>query len=114
MKLKFLKLVLLLALIFGCNKEETTGDLIVFVEDINGTAITNETVYLYNNQADYNNAIYSKTEVTNNQGRVKFSFLDPGVYYVDCDFNNAAGGVTTVSGDGSVSAGFETTITIGP
>lgn len=112
---KFGLLCILVAVIFvSCNQEEKTGDLIVYVEDINGNPIVNETVYLYLNEADFNNVIFSDSEVTNSQGRVEFKFLDPGVHYVDCDFNNAAGGVTTVTGSGSVSAGFETTITINP
>ncbi len=119
MKIKVLNHAFLLVLLFstfiGCRKEiNTTGDLEVYVEDINGTAIVGETVYLYNNQADFNNVIYSETKTTNNSGRVIFLNLKPGVYYVDCDFNNAAGGVTTVTGNGSVSAGFVTTITIRP
>ena len=119
MKIKTLKLLIvtlvLLIAFTSCRKDEdTTGDLEVYVEDINGVPIVGQTVYLYNNQADFNNVIYSETRTTNNSGRVIFLNLKPGVYYVDCDFNNAAGGVTTVTGNGSVSAGFVTTITIHP
>lgn len=98
----------------SCKKEETVGDLVVYAEDINGAPITSETVYLYNNEADFNNVIYSDTEITDSNGKVEFKELEPGVYYVDCDFNNSAGGVTTISGSGSVSAGHETTITVAP
>ena len=100
----------------SCNKEEekTTGDLTVYAEDINGSLISNETVYLYNNEADFNNVIYSDSEITSNTGKVTFQNLNPGVYYVDCDFDNNAGGTTTISGQGSVSANHETTITIYP
>lgn len=119
MKLKTTKLFLALTLITftfsNCNKdEETTGDLEVYVEDVTGSAIVNETVYLYNNEADFNNVIFSDSKTTDNSGRVIFLNLDPGVYYVDCDFDNQAGGVTTITGSGSVSAGFETSITVSP
>ena len=119
MKLKTIKLFFVLAVIAvvftNCNKEEeTTGDLEVFVEDITGVPIVGETVYLYNNEADFNNVIYSDSKVSDNSGRVIFLNLSPGVYYVDCDFENQAGGVTTITGKGSVSVGFVTTITVTP
>jgi uncharacterized protein (DUF2141 family) len=106
--------VLVMITFTNCQKAETTGDLEVFVEDITGVPIVGQKVYLYNNQADFNNVIFSDSRVTNNSGRVIFSNLNPGVYYVDCDFNNQAGGTTTITGSGSVSAGFVTTITIRP
>lgn len=112
---KFGFLFIIIGISFAsCKKEDQTGDLFVYVEDVNENPIVNETVYLYLNEADFNNVIFSETKTTNNNGRVEFKLLDPGVYYVDCDFDNAAGGVTTVSGSGSVSAGMETTITIFP
>jgi uncharacterized protein (DUF2141 family) len=118
MEPKTMKLLLFLSLILmvftNCRKEETTGDLEVYVEDITGNPIVGEEVYLYNNEADFNNVIFSDSKTTNNSGRVIFLNLNPGIYYVDCDFNNQAGGVTTVTGSGSVSAGFVTTITVSP
>jgi uncharacterized protein (DUF2141 family) len=118
MKLKTIKLFIALAAIVvvftNCRKEETTGDLEVYVEDITGTPIVGEEVYLYNNEADFNNVIFSDSKMADNSGRVIFLNLDPGVYYVDCDFNNQNGGVTTMTGSGSVSAGFVTTITVSP
>lgn len=111
----FLALTLLASALTNCNKEEdTTGDLEVFVEDIAGNPIVEETVYLYNNEADFNNVIFSDSKISDNSGRVIFLNLDPGVYYVDCDFNNQNGGVTTITGSGSVSSGFVTTITVSP
>ncbi len=98
----------------SCQKEETTGDLIVYAEDINGTALADETIYLYNDEADFNNVIYSDSKVADDNGSVVFELLEPGEYFVDCDFNNSNGGVTTITGSGSVSAGYETTITITP
>ncbi|PKR79954.1 hypothetical protein CW751_12045 [Brumimicrobium salinarum] len=112
-----LTLFLIISITSGCKKEsieQTTGDLIVNAIDINGTPLDNETVYLYNNEADFNNVIYSKSLITNSNGRVTFLNLVPGVYYVDCDFENMNGGVTTITGQGSVSSGYETEITIQP
>lgn len=92
----------------------TTGNLVVNARDVQGTSIIGEYVYLYNNQADFNNRLYSKKLITNNSGQVKFENLSPAVYYMDCDFQNSLGGTTTIKGSGSVSAGYETTITIKP
>lgn len=111
----YLSILLAVSLFSNCAKEEDlTGDLIVNARDGAGSSITGETVYLYANEADFNNLLYSETEVTDNSGQVRFINLTPGVYYVDCDFANAGGGTTTISGNGSVSAGYETTITITP
>jgi len=100
----------------GCKKSavQTTGTLIVNARDGVGTSLIGNTVYLYNNQADFNNKIYSKTKVTDNSGQVRFETLNPAVYYVDCDFINTLGQTVTIVGNGSVSAGYETTITIKP
>lgn len=106
--------VLMAVFITSCQKEDLTGDLVVNARDGFGASIIGETVYLYANEADFNNLLYSDTQVTDNSGQVTFSGLDPGVYYVDCDFDNAAGGITNIWGSGSVSAGYETTITIQP
>lgn len=105
---------LAVTLLSNCTKEDLTGDLIVNARDITGSSIIGETVYIYANEADFNNLIYFDTQVTDNSGQVRFLELDPGVYWVDCDFDNAAGGTTTIWGSGSVSAGYETTITITP
>ncbi len=107
-------LATLAVMLSNCDKEETTGDLEVFVKDISGTPLSSETVYLYVNQADFNNAVYSDSKVASSNGRVLFRSLEPGEYFVDCDFNNQVGSVTTISGSGWVSAGFVTTITITP
>lgn len=106
--------ILMAVLVASCQKEDLTGDLVVNARDGGGASITGETVYIYANEADFNNLIYFDTRVTDNSGQVRFIDLDPGVYWVDCDFDNAAGGTTTIWGSGSVSAGYETTITITP
>lgn len=116
MKQTIFYLLLLFTLVnaTGCKKKDTTGDLIVNARDGVGTSLNGETIYLYNNQADYNNKLYSKTKVADNSGQVKFDNLVPGVYYVDCDFVNQLSQTITIWGSGSVSAGYETTITIKP
>jgi len=105
--------------ISGCKKEAvvvvpTTGSLVVNARDGVGTSLIGNTVYLYNNQADFNNSLYSQTKVTDNSGQVRFENLNPAVYYVDCDFINQLSQTVTITGNGSVSAGYETTITIKP
>lgn len=91
-----------------------TGDLIVNVRDGQGNSVIGWDVYLYNNEADFNNYLYSEKKKTNNSGQVTFENLNPGVYWVDCDYKTVAGTTVTVKGKGSVSAGYETTITIKP
>lgn len=102
----------------GCRKEivvvETTGSLVVNARDGAGTSLIGSTVYLYNNQADFNNSLFSQTRITDNSGQVVFGNLRPSVYYVDCDFVNTLGQTIVVAGSGSVSAGYETTVTIRP
>lgn len=121
MKTIFLKsslLVLLLGFsLFSCKKEDVeskTGSLVVNVRDATGGSVIGYDVYLYNNQADFNNVIYTKKLTSNNSGQVKFENLSPAVYYVDCDYQTTGGQSVNVSGNGSVSAGYETTITIKP
>jgi hypothetical protein len=102
----------------GCRKEivivDETGDLVVNARDGAGTSLIGSTVYLYNNQADFNNGLYSQTRITDNSGQVVFVNLNPAVYYVDCDFVNTFGQTILIAGSGSVSAGYETTVTIRP
>ena len=102
----------------GCRKEivvvTTTGDLVVNARDGAGASLVGHTVYLYNNQADFNNNLYSQTAITDNSGQVVFENLSPAIYYVDCDFTNTLGQTIVVTGSGSVSAGYETTVTIRP
>ena len=91
-----------------------TGDLVVNARDGAGASLVGHTVYLYNNQADFNNNLYSQTRITDNSGQVVFLNLYPGIYYADCDFTGMLGQTITITGSGSVSAGYETTITIRP
>jgi len=102
----------------GCRKEIVvvveTGDLVVNARDGAGASLVGHTVYLYNNQADFNNNLYSQTRITDNSGQVVFLNLYPGIYYADCDFIGMMGQTIIISGSGSVSAGYETTITIRP
>ncbi|MCK9414376.1 MAG: hypothetical protein M0Q53_18895 [Prolixibacteraceae bacterium] len=102
----------------GCRKEIVvvveTGDLVVNARDGAGASLVGHTVYLYNNQADFNNNLYSQTRITDNSGQVVFLNLYPGIYYADCDFTGMLGQTIIISGSGSVSAGYETTITIRP
>lgn len=111
-------LFLTLISVSGCRKEivivDTTGSLVVNARDGVGTSLIGSTVFLYNNQADFNNSLYSQTRITNNSGQVVFENLLPAIYYVDCDFTNTSGQTIVVTGSGSVSAGYETTITIRP
>ncbi|MCK9639856.1 MAG: hypothetical protein M0R39_08100 [Prolixibacteraceae bacterium] len=115
--LYFLLFFMLLS-VAGCRKEivvvVATGDLVVNARDGAGTSLVGHTVYLYNNQADFNNNIYSQSATTDNSGQVVFLNLYPGVYYADCDFTGMLGQTIIISGSGSVSAGYETTITIRP
>jgi hypothetical protein len=97
----------------GCKKDKL-GDLVVNVVDNSNTPITNEYVYLYNSEAEFNSASYSTKLQTNASGQVKFVDLIPKKYYVDCDFTNQLGGTTTIDGSGTVVAGKQTTITIKP
>lgn len=100
----------------GCQKsiEEPTGIMVVNVRDGAGASIIGETVYLYYSEDDFNNNIYSETQVTDNSGQVRFEYLIPSLYFVDCDFESTSGQIITLSGYGSVSAEYETTITIIP
>jgi hypothetical protein len=111
-------LFLTLAGASGCRKEivivDETGDLVVNARDGIGSSLIGSKVYLYENIADFNNGIYFQTRITDNSGQVRFDNLYPGVYYVDCDFENTLGLTITIYGSGSVSAGYETTVTIKP
>jgi len=120
MKLTIFYFLLLLTLVgaSGCRKEviyvEETGDLVVNARDGAGTSLVGSTVYLYEDLTDFNNNIYFMTRITDNSGQVRFDNLYPGVYYVDCDFENTLGQTVVIYGSGSVSAGYETTVTIRP
>jgi len=118
MKKTVLYFLLILISVVGCRKEtlviETTGSLVVNARDGAGTSLIGSTVYLYNNYADFNNNLYSQTRITDNSGQVVFENLSPAIYYVDCDFTNTLGQTIVVTGSGSVSAGYETTVTIRP
>lgn len=96
------------------NQTYTTGNLVVNVRDGQGNSVIGWDVYLYANQADFNNRLYTKKMKTDNSGQAKFENLSPAVYYVDCDYKTVAGNTVIVQGSGSVSAGYETTITIKP
>lgn len=100
----------------GCEKsvEEPTGDLVINARDGVGASLVGSTVYLYDNQFDYDNFLYSETQVTNNSGQVRFEYLTPGVYYFECDFVNSYGETVTISGAGDVFEGNETTVTLMP
>jgi hypothetical protein len=111
-------LIFTLFSVIACRKEIVvaveTGDLVVNARDGAGTSLVGHTVYLYNNQYDFNNNLYSETRITDNSGQVVFLNLYPGVYFVDCDFTGMMGQTITIIGSGSVTAGYETTITIRP
>jgi hypothetical protein len=114
----FFLLIFTLFSVIGCRKEIVvvveTGDLVVNARDGIGASLVGHTVYLYNNQADFNNTLYSQSGITDNSGQVVFLNLHPAVYYVDCDFTGVLGQTITITGSGTVSAGYETTITIRP
>ena len=96
------------------NPTYTTGDLIVNVRDGQGNSVIGWDVYLYTNEANWNNRLNTTKLTTNNSGQVKFENLSPAVYWVDCDYKTVAGNTVLVKDSGSVSAGYETTITIKP
>ena len=110
--------LLLFALIniAGCQKsvEDPAGDLVINARDGVGASLVGKTVYLYDNKYDFDNFLYSETQVTNNSGQVWFEFLTPAVYYYECDFVNTNGETVTISGSGSVFEGNETTVTLMP
>ena len=118
MKKTLLFLFIILISVAGCRKDtliiDTTGSLVVNARDGAGTSLIGRTVYLYDNQADFNNSIYSETRITDNSGQVVFENLVPAIYYIDCDFINSYEQTIVITGSGSVSAGYETTVTIRP
>ena len=118
MKKTLLFFFIILISVAGCRKDtlivDTTGSLVVNARDGAGTSLIGSTVYLYNNQADFNNSQYSQTRITDNSGQVVFENLSPAIYYFDCDFTNSLGQTVVVTGSGTVSAGYETTVTIRP
>ena len=98
----------------SCQKNNS-GDLVVNVVDgLNSSVGSGKTVYLYNSQAEFDNGTYSKTATTDASGLVTFSKLTPGVYYVDCDWENNLGFTVTSSGSGEVTKKMVTTITAAP
>jgi len=98
----------------SCQKNNT-GDLVVNVVDgLNSSVGSGKTVYLYTSAANFNSSTYSKTASTNSSGQVTFSNLTPGVYYVDCDWENNLGFTVTSSGSGEVTKKMVTTITATP
>ncbi|MCO5280844.1 MAG: hypothetical protein M9931_07310 [Chitinophagales bacterium] len=104
----------------SCKKEEITpskrktGSLVVNVRDGIGNSVVGYSVYLYVNQADFINRLYSDKATTNSSGQVKFSELSPRVYYVACNYKTVGGSTVRVEGNAAVSAGYQTTITIRP
>jgi len=101
--------------IAGCQKSvDPTGDLVINARDGVGTSLIGKTVYLYDNQYDFDNFLFSDTQVTDNSGQVRFQYLTPAVYYFECDFVNTNGETVTISGSGNVFEGNETTVTLMP
>jgi len=102
--------------IVGCQKslEDSTGDLVINARDGLGASLIGTTVYLYDNENDFNNNVYSETRVTDNSGQVRFDYLTPSEYYFECDFTNTYGQIITISGYSSVYEGNETTFTLMP
>ncbi|MCC5944267.1 MAG: hypothetical protein JJT94_04980 [Bernardetiaceae bacterium] len=105
----------------SCNNDDdlliqTTGNLIINARDGRGLSIVGETVYLYDNSADFNASPrrYMSTRRTDNSGQVRWINLTPGIYYFDLDFENQAGGFTRLSGSTRIEAGIETTVTLSP
>ena len=99
----------------GCKKSiDPAGDLVVNARDGAGSSLVGTTVYLYDNQYDYDNFLHSETRVTDNSGQVRFEYLIPGVYYFECDFENNYGEIVTISGSANVYEGNETTFTLMP
>lgn len=98
----------------SCKKDALTGVLTVNARDSFGTSLIGTTIYLYANEADFNNRLYTQSAVCNNSGQAKFNNLNPGIYFVDGQFLNGLGTYTYIEGSGAVSAGYETTITIQP
>lgn len=118
MKIKnTLALVLLVGLttVFSSCKKNKTGDLEVNVVDGFGNSVgSSRTVYLYFGVTNYDNGTYTKSALTNNSGQAQFYDLEPGDYYVDCDWENQLGQTMVSSGAGTVEAKKVTTITIVP
>lgn len=109
-----LSLGLFLLIASSCQKNNT-GDLVVNVVDgLNSSVGSGKTVYLYNGQAEFDNGTYSKTATTNASGQVTFSKLTPGIYFVDCDWENNLGFIITSSASGEVTKKIVTTITAAP
>lgn len=100
----------LLLILTGCDR---TGDLTVVVENELGTRIANKPVYLYVNQTDFNNAVYTKTATTDSEGKATFYELDPQTYWLDCDFT-LLGIDYVATGTATVEKGMITTVVLTP
>jgi len=112
----YMLLIFVTISVTGCKKsmEDPTGDLVVNARDGAGISLVGKTVYLYDNQYDFDNFLCSDTQVTDNSGQVRFEFLTPAVYYFDCEFVNTYGETVVLAGSANVYEGNETTFTLMP
>lgn len=123
-----LSLLFISVALTGCKKEDpkptppnttlpspvTTGSLGVYVKNYINNPVKGREVWLYTSEADFNSSTYYKKATTNNNGYCEFNNLIPGVYWVDCLFNDALGNPVIAEGNASVSGGYITSITIKP
>ena len=78
--IKRLSLLLIIALFFGCSKEDSTSltlpptTLKIVVNDDAGNPVSQAQVKIFGSQSDYNNNLQLfTTQLTNNQGEASFS-----------------------------------------
>lgn len=90
------------------------GSLVVYAKDGANQALSGEEIWIYNSQSSYNNANPYKQIVADSQGKAVFTDLPAGHYWADCAFTTTGGGTAVAEGEGDVSLGMETTITIVP
>jgi hypothetical protein len=93
--------------------KEKTGDLFITVKNELGEIMVGKTVYLYQSQSDFNDALYIESASTNEYGEAYFFELEPDTYYFDADFT-ALGVDYYASGSADVIADHETSVTLRP
>ncbi len=91
-----------LFMLFSCDITNT-GDLKITCYDDNGDRLSGAEVFIFYSQEDLDDSRSFDSRVSNEQGEVFFSNLEPGTYYFDYIYiNNNA--VLTTQGSATVSA----------
>ena len=95
----------------NCKKDDadTKGDIVATAFGLDNSRLVGELVELYDNAAK---TTVKQEKTTDSNGQVKFTDLEPGIYYLECTYETDAFGERTLEAEVSVFAGKETSVNL--